>query len=347
MTGGQMPPALQKEMIETAREIQAAIFQSPAYYPELLQCSEEEKEECLKTVISLYRLWDCIRQQGGLALFVPNAPLLDACFYLPEYDIDGFLSIKKTFQQCMVTEGFSGGRLLNNAVAAEGTLLYLRFPEACSMSREEWGQKLCGAIKGLFGPDFENRVDACIEREAKMHISLNEEIPFEPLSIDWPKIENWELEEEKAAHIRFCAVEEALRESDNIPKWEAVKPETAEKIAQAAAQLRPQDSVLQMLKSLDGAGFYTYLLDVPKAALLEIPPYLSRQMQTEKKEKEELLQSVAKIFRMCFDMKDEETDSVFQKSLRRFWRDPQGGDGMPDVQKFRKYEACGAGLQRR
>lgn len=44
--GGRLPYVLQKKMMETAREIQAAIFQSPAYYPELLGCSEEEKEEC-------------------------------------------------------------------------------------------------------------------------------------------------------------------------------------------------------------------------------------------------------------------------------------------------------------
>lgn len=279
--GGQLPPALQKEMIETAREIQKAIFQSPAYYPELLQCSEEEKEECLKTVISLYRLWDCIQQQGGLALFVPNAPLLDACFDFPEYDIDGIRRIEKIFRQCMVTEGFVGGNFLNNAAAAEGVLLYLRFFEkACSMSRVQWGQELCDAVKGLFGPDFEGRVEACVEREAKMHFSLDEEIPFEPLSIDWPEIENWEIEEEKAAHIRFCAVEE--------------------------------------MKTLDGAGFDADHLDIPNAALLEIPPYLSRQIQTEEKEKEEILESVAKIFRAAFDMEDED------------------GAGRPDAQKFRK-----------
>ena len=184
---------------ETAREIQTAIFQSPAYYPELLQCSEVEKEECLKTVVCLYRLWDCLRQQGGLALFVPNAPLLDACFDFPEHDIDGILYIKEIFRQCMETEGFGGGRFLNNAVAAEGVLLYLRFPEkAYSMSRAQWGQKLCDAVKGLFGPDFENRVEACVEREAKMHISLDEEIPFVSLSIDWPKAENRKIEEEEA-----------------------------------------------------------------------------------------------------------------------------------------------------
>lgn len=184
---------------ETAREIQTAIFQSPAYYPELLQCSEVEKEECLKTVVCLYRLWDCLRQQGGLALFVPNAPLLDACFDFPEHDIDGILYIKEIFRQCMETEGFGGGRFLNNAVAAEGVLLYLRFPEkAYSMSRAQWGQKLCDAVKGLFGPDFENRVEACVEREAKMHISLDEEIPFVSLSIDWPKAENRKIEEKEA-----------------------------------------------------------------------------------------------------------------------------------------------------
>ncbi len=269
----------------------------------------------------------------------------------------------------MVTEGFGGGRLLNNAVAAEGTLLYLRFFEkAISMSRAQWGEMLCGAVKGLFGPDFENRLEACIRRDTKEHengFSQDEEIPFEPLCMDWPKIGDREIEEEKAAHIRFCAVEESLREeSGDIPQWEEAEPETAEKIAQIAAQIRPQDTIKQMREIInikDDDVFFKSPSKALKSALLEIPPYLFGQMRMEKKEKDAILESVAKIFCVAFDMYDrvdnkdsvgqwydgwgqwadglfalKETDPIFQSALRWFRNELLTDKETPDSQGFRK-----------
>lgn len=384
--GVQISPDTRKEMVQAARRIKAAILQSPAYYPELLQCTEEEKEACLQTVVNLYRLRDYIYCQGVLGAddFAPweEAPFFAACLRgeISYYcDLSELPDIKRLLRQYLMAEGACGGEFLEDAVIMEGLLFYVRFLDNIyPTGRAEWGKKLCGALKGLFGTEFENRVEDAIERESKAW----EERPhrgeaaifFESPSVKWPQVEGREIEESRAAHIMYWAVEDAVRECGLLPELEEPGPEAARKITEAASQIRPDDNWLKIAHILeiifggdvpsapldgwamsrDSWNTFVGMACHVKTALLENPVYYSRRLQCPEEEKDACLKTVARLSHLWMDVldngldaakrwADEEADPFFKTCLLDFAENPEPQNLRKKLLMHLAMTDCGSG----
>ena len=144
------------------------------YYTQLLQCSDEEKVDCLETVAKLYRLRWYLRENGALAAGVLAEEEADPFFRACLIEIgDVFLNpdeLERRYTRYLMAGDYRGGAFLNAVLISEGLVLLARY-EGETNTRDEmphnqsWGELLGGTLRGYFGAGYVEKVTEVIRRE--------------------------------------------------------------------------------------------------------------------------------------------------------------------------------------
>ena len=144
------------------------------YYTQRLQCSDEEKVDCLETVAKLYRLRWHLRENGALAAGVLAEEEADPFFRACLIEIgDVFLNpdeLERRYTRYLMAGDYRGGAFLNAVLISEGLVLLARY-EGETNTRDEmphnqsWGELLGGTLRGYFGAGYVEKVTEVIRRE--------------------------------------------------------------------------------------------------------------------------------------------------------------------------------------
>ena len=127
------------------------------YYTQRLQCSDEEKVDCLETVAKLYRLRWYLRENGALAAGVLAEEEADPFFRACLMEIgDVFLhpeELERRYTRYLMAGDYRGGAFLNAVLISEGLVLLARYDGETSGTRFFTAKtganclaKPCGAI---------------------------------------------------------------------------------------------------------------------------------------------------------------------------------------------------------
>lgn len=128
------------------------------YYTRRLQCSEEEKRECLETVAALSRLLYTARKEGLLALepWMEGAdPFFRDCLSDLIYGYEGS-ELRRLYKRLLAAGDYSGKDFLQNVLVTEGMLAAREGIAAGDFSRE---------LSHWFGPGWQETVENTVREE--------------------------------------------------------------------------------------------------------------------------------------------------------------------------------------
>ena len=143
------------------------------YYTRRLQCTDEERDVCLKTVVKLYQLRLHAVRNGFLSLEVlvetePD-PFFRVCLLeLAElwWDPDG---LERLLENYLLAGDYRGGAFLNAVLITRGIVLIARWDghnaSADKILQEKtWDDALSEAVRGYFGVEYREKVMAVIKQ---------------------------------------------------------------------------------------------------------------------------------------------------------------------------------------
>lgn len=143
------------------------------YYTQRLQCSDEEKDACLETVVKLYHLRWYLRKNGFLAAADLAEKEEDAFFragLLDLADICDPEEMERVFTQYLMAGDYRGSAFLNAVLISKGLVLIVRregqggeeFRE--KSWGENWVDHLCVTLRGYFGVEYREKVTAVLQQ---------------------------------------------------------------------------------------------------------------------------------------------------------------------------------------
>ena len=154
-------------------------------YTRRLQCTDEEREVCLKTVVKLYQLRLHAVRNGFLSLEVPAEtepdPFFRVCLLeLAElwWDPDG---LERLLENYLLAGDYQGGAFLNAVLIVRGIVLLARRGKddyngnADDSLQKDWDDTLSEATRGYFGVEYREKVMTVIKQAARA--GLSEEVP--------------------------------------------------------------------------------------------------------------------------------------------------------------------------
>ena len=211
------------------------------YFTQRLQCTNAEKDACLKTVVEVLHLWKVIRKDGLLALGYTAAdqerdPFFRACLRDASdmLGMDSEPQMEGLFKAYLAAGDYQGAAFLRSVVIAEGVLLIAKVlqelddgtPGRDMPSFRKWGEELFLAVRGYFGAEYRDKVDKTILRE----------------------VQKYEKDVQKTSHIPdFDALAELPRELC-VQLWQDV-PEVTMGIALKYAGAAAWDRLMSALPS--------------------------------------------------------------------------------------------------
>ena len=141
------------------------------YYTQRLQCSDAEKDACLKTVVKLYHLRWYLRKHGFLAALELAEKEEDAFFRAGLRDLVDTGAdpeeMERVFTQYLVAGDYRGGAFLNAVLISQGLVLIVRREgpggEELRGKGENWAGLLCETLRGWFGVEYREKVTAVLQ----------------------------------------------------------------------------------------------------------------------------------------------------------------------------------------
>lgn len=154
-----------------------------------LQCTDEEKNACLETVVVVLHLWNVIRREGVLAIGFSHAdqepdPFFRACLR-DAADMMGTENepqMESLFMRYLAAGNYRGGDFLRCAVIIKGVLLAAKIvqPDGTMQSFRKWGEELSLAVRGYFGAAYRDKVEKTILREIQTYERTARKASFLP-----------------------------------------------------------------------------------------------------------------------------------------------------------------------
>ena len=143
------------------------------YFTQRLQCSDEEKDACLETVVKLYHLCWYLRKNGFLAAADLAEKEEDAFFragLLDLADICDPEEMERVFTQYLMAGDYRGSAFLNAVLISKGLVLIVRregqggeeFRE--KSWGENWVDHLWVTLRGYFGVEYREKVTAVLQQ---------------------------------------------------------------------------------------------------------------------------------------------------------------------------------------
>lgn len=142
------------------------------YYTQRLQCSDEEKDACLKTVVKLYHLRYQLRREGILLAEElaerERDPFFQACLLDLVEAFSDSVELERRFTQYLMAGDYRGGAFLNTVLISQGFVLLARYEYGGEdFGGKDWKELLGETLRGWFGVEYREKVTAVIKREEK------------------------------------------------------------------------------------------------------------------------------------------------------------------------------------